>query len=63
MCLHVDDLIFTGSNLSMFEEFKEAMTKEFEMTDIGFMSYYLRIEVKLEEYGVFISQEGYLGRC
>ena len=24
-CLYVDDLIFTGNNQSMFEEFKEAM--------------------------------------
>ncbi|TXG51252.1 hypothetical protein EZV62_023776 [Acer yangbiense] len=43
----------------MFEEFKKAMTREFEMTDIGLMSYYLGIEVKQKEYGVFISQEGY----
>ena len=30
----------------MFEEFKQAMTKEFEMTDIRSMSYYFGIEVK-----------------
>ncbi|XP_048634844.1 secreted RxLR effector protein 161-like [Brassica napus] len=35
------------------------MTKEFEMTDIGLMSYYLGIEVKQEENGIFITQEGY----
>ena len=39
----------------MFEEFKKAMTKEFEMTDIGLMSYYLGIEVKQEEDNIFIS--------
>ena len=58
-CLYVDDLILTGNNPSMFEEFKKAMTREFEMTDIGLMSYYLGIEVKQKEEGVFISQEGY----
>jgi len=31
VCIYVDDLIFTGSNPSMFEEFKKAMIKEFEM--------------------------------
>jgi len=45
VCLNVDNLIFIGSNSSMFEEFNKA-TKEFEMTDIGLMSYYLDIEVK-----------------
>ncbi|XP_020577796.1 uncharacterized protein LOC110022962 [Phalaenopsis equestris] len=59
VCLYVDDLIFTGSNPSMFEKFKEAMTKEFEMTDIGLMAFYLGIEVKQMEDGIFISQEGY----
>uniref|UniRef100_A0A2N9JBE9 Integrase catalytic domain-containing protein n=1 Tax=Fagus sylvatica TaxID=28930 RepID=A0A2N9JBE9_FAGSY len=59
VCLYVDDLIFTGNNPSMFEDFKKAMAREFEMTDIGLMAYYLGIEVKQTEEGIFISQEGY----
>ncbi|KAH9697055.1 hypothetical protein KPL71_023445 [Citrus sinensis] len=59
VCLYVDDLIFTGSNPSLFEEFKRVMIKEFEMTDIGLMAYYLGIEVKQKEEGIFISQESY----
>ncbi|CAJ2639360.1 unnamed protein product [Trifolium pratense] len=59
VCLYVDDLIFTGNNPTMFEEFKKEMTKEFEMTDIGFMSHYLGIEVKQEDHGILITQEGY----
>ncbi|BBH05472.1 transposable element gene [Prunus dulcis] len=43
----------------MFEEFKKAMTREFEMIDIGLMAYYLGIEVKQMEEGIFISQESY----
>ncbi|KAM1156872.1 hypothetical protein EV1_027295 [Malus domestica] len=35
------------------------MTKEFEMTDIGLMAYYLGIEVKQNKEGIFISQESY----
>ncbi|KAK2965860.1 hypothetical protein RJ640_027147 [Escallonia rubra] len=53
-----DDLIFTGNNSSMFKELKNAMAQEFEMTDIGLMSYYLGIEVKQRDDGIFISQEG-----
>ncbi|KAG6509927.1 hypothetical protein ZIOFF_027935 [Zingiber officinale] len=48
-----------GSNPSMFGEFKEMMTKEFEITDIGLMPYYLGIEVNQREDGSFISQAGY----
>ncbi|CAH9097660.1 unnamed protein product [Cuscuta europaea] len=35
------------------------MSQEFEMTDMGLMSYYLGIEVKQSESGIFIGQEGY----
>ena len=59
VCLYVDDLIFIGKNPGMFEDFKKVMTKEFEMTNIGLMAYYLGIEVKQMEDGIFISQEGY----
>ena len=55
----MDDLIFTGNCANMFEDLKKAMTQEFEMTDIGLMSYYLGIEVKQSEEGIFISQERY----
>ena len=35
------------------------MLKVFEMTDLGFMSYFLRMEVKQDHDGVFISQKKY----
>ena len=55
MCIYVDDLIFTVSNPKMFEEFKQTMAREFEMSDMGLMSYYLGIDVKQMEDGIFIS--------
>ena len=59
VCIYVDDLIFTGTSLRMFNDFKKAMEREFEMSDIGLMSYYLGMEVKQMKDGIFISQEGY----
>lgn len=56
--LYIDDLIFTGSNISMFRELKK-MIEEFEITDIGLMTFYLGIEVNQMQDGNFISQEGY----
>ncbi|XP_070023415.1 uncharacterized mitochondrial protein AtMg00810-like [Nicotiana sylvestris] len=35
------------------------MSREFEITDVGLMSYYLGLEVKQMEDGIFISQESY----
>jgi len=43
VCLYVDDMIYTG-NL-MLEDFKTVMKKEFEMTDLGLMKYFLGLEV------------------
>lgn len=59
VCLYVDDLTFTGSNPSFFEEFKKTMGKKFEMTDIRLMAYYHGIEVKQKGDNIFISQEDY----
>ncbi|XP_073268730.1 uncharacterized protein [Populus alba] len=58
-CLYVDDLIFTGNNPTMFEDFKRSMVQEFEMTDIGLMSHFLGLEVTQKEEGIFVSQSGY----
>jgi Reverse transcriptase (RNA-dependent DNA polymerase) len=59
MALYVDDLIFMGNNSRMMEEFKRAMMKEFEMTDLGLMKYFLGLEVNQHEKDIFISQETY----
>lgn len=54
-CLHVDDMIFTRNN-RMFNEFKKVMIVEFEMTDIGQMSYFLGVKVKQNKDRIFESQ-------
>ncbi|KAL8094563.1 hypothetical protein AgCh_036190 [Apium graveolens] len=59
VCLYVDDMIFTGNNPGMFNDFKKVMTNEFEMTDIGQMSYFLGVEVKQRKDGIFMSQKKY----
>ena len=59
---YVDDLFVTGSSTSAIKEFKEAMTKQFEMSDLGLLTYYLGIEVKQGPNGITISQEAYARR-
>lgn len=44
--LYVDDLLVTGNNACLVEEFKEEMMQVFEMTDLGLMTYFLGMEIK-----------------
>ena len=43
--LYVDDLIYTGNNAEMMEQFKNSMMSEFDMSGLGLMHYFLGIEV------------------
>lgn len=45
VALYVDDLIFTGNNGNIIEEFKMEMMKKYEMSDMGMLHYFLRIEI------------------
>eukprot|EP00253_Pinus_taeda_P012844 PITA_12844 len=58
--LYVDELIFTRNDASLIADFKAVMKIEFEMTDLGFLRYFPRIEVDQSENGVFISQVKYV---
>lgn len=57
--LYVDDLIFTGNDEIMFAEFKSSMLKEFDMTDLGRMRYFLGIEVLQTSDGIYMYQRKY----
>ena len=50
-------MIYTGNLQS--EEFKLVMTKEFEMTDVGLMKYFLGVEIVQFSQGICISQHKY----
>ena len=57
--IYVDDLIFTGNDSDMVFAFKNSMLKEFDMTDLGSMHFFLGIEVLQREDGIFICQRKY----
>jgi hypothetical protein len=57
--LYVDDLIYTGNDTSLIEEFKNSMKNQFSMTDLGKMKYFLGIEVVQNKQGIFICQQKY----
>ena len=60
ICLYVDDLIYMGTNRKMVEDFKKAIMKEFDMTDLGLMKYFLGFQVRQSIGEIFICQEKYI---
>ena len=53
-------ILFMQVQPEIVAEFKGAMMKEYEMTDLGPMKYFLGIQVRQCKGEIFISQEKYL---
>ncbi|RDX68180.1 Copia protein, partial [Mucuna pruriens] len=47
VCLYVDDILITSSSEEAIFDFKWQMMNEFEMSDLGLLSYFLGIEFKI----------------
>lgn len=58
----MDDLLVTGSDLSMILDFKKGMSAKFEMSELGKLTYYLGIEVRQHEDGITLKQERYAAK-
>ncbi|GKV08818.1 hypothetical protein SLEP1_g20394 [Rubroshorea leprosula] len=59
LSLYVDDLLLTGNDLKLLEQFKKVMMQEFAMTDLGETKYFLGLEVQQLSKGIFICQRKY----
>ena len=59
VCLYVDDLLITSSNEEAIVVFKGQMMNEFEMSDMGLLSYFLGIEFRMTRYGIVMHQSKY----
>ncbi|KAL9249638.1 Copia protein-like protein [Drosera capensis] len=57
--VYVDDLIITRDNTREVKIFKQQMMTEFEMSDLGLLSYYLGIEVEQKEGRIKLKQSAY----
>jgi hypothetical protein len=59
LVLYVDDLILTGSDSKLLNHVKTILKKKFEMTDLGFLHYFLGLQVLQTNEGIFLSQSKY----
>jgi hypothetical protein len=58
--VYVDDIIFGGSINKMCQEFAKEMQKEFEMSMLGELSFFLGLQISQSDKGIFISQTKYI---
>jgi len=61
ICLYVDDLLITGSSTSEIEKVKEKLKLEFEMMDLGELSFFLGMEFVKLKAGLVMYQHKYIG--
>lgn len=59
VAVYVDDHLVTGTNMSMIESFQKQMNEQFNMSDMGKLSYYLGIEVDQKEGYIELKQSCY----
>ncbi|KAJ1704622.1 hypothetical protein LUZ63_004403 [Rhynchospora breviuscula] len=57
--IYVDDIIFGSTNATLAQEFSSLMSSEFEMSMMGELNFFLGLQIKQLQDGIFISQTKY----
>ncbi|GJX55993.1 putative ribonuclease H-like domain-containing protein [Tanacetum coccineum] len=55
--VYVDDIIFGSTKKSLCTEFEKMVHKKFQMSSIGELTFFLGLQVKHKEDGIFINQD------
>ncbi|GKA11194.1 uncharacterized mitochondrial protein-like protein [Tanacetum coccineum] len=58
--VYVDDIIFGSTKKSLCTEFEKMMHKKFQISSMGELTFFLGLQVKQKEDGIFISQDKYV---
>ena len=53
--LYVDDMIITGDDLSGIQELKDFLSQQFEMKDLGHLSYFLGLKITHSTDGLYVT--------
>jgi hypothetical protein len=57
--VYVDDIIFGGSSNSLVARFVEDISREFEMSMMGELQFFIGIQIKQSKEGTFVHQAKY----
>jgi hypothetical protein len=57
--VYVDDIVFGGSSHSLVARFAEDMSKEFEMSVMGELPFFLGLQINQVKEGAFVHQAKY----
>ncbi|WVZ97246.1 hypothetical protein U9M48_042796 [Paspalum notatum var. saurae] len=57
--IYVDDIIFGGSSHALVSSFAEQMSREFEMSLMGELQFFLELQIKQGPEGTFVHQAKY----
>ncbi|GKE82236.1 ribonuclease H-like domain-containing protein, partial [Tanacetum coccineum] len=59
LLIYVDDIVLTASSTNLLRRIISSLYKEFDMTDLGALNYFLGISVTRDSTGMFLSQKKY----
>ncbi|GJR79704.1 ribonuclease H-like domain-containing protein [Tanacetum coccineum] len=59
LLIYVDDIILTASSPVLLQQIVDSLHKEFDMTDLGALNYFLGISAVRHPTGLFLSQKKY----
>ena len=59
LSVHVDDIIITRDNASSIIKVKQTFDRVFDVKDLGYLRYFLGIEVTRSHHGISLSQHKY----
>ena len=57
--IYVDDIIFGATNEIMCKKFIKCMQREFKMSMMSILNFFLELQIKQSSEGTFINQEKY----
>jgi hypothetical protein len=57
--VYVDDIVFGGSSNSLVARFADDMRREFEMSMMGELQFFLGLQIKQSKEGIFVHQAKY----